>query len=143
MRAFALALEEYPLFGSKLSSDGENLIYPSAEEINITVAVDTEYGLMVPVVKNVNKKSLVDIQRDINELAKKARERKINTAEMRGGCFAISNYGSVGAITGTPIINYPELAIAGVGIIKDYPYFRGKEFYQGKLLPLTIAADHR
>lgn len=144
MRAFALAIEEFPVFGAKLSKDGGSLVYPDADNINITVAVDTEHGLMVPVVRGVNSKSLVEIQKDVVMLATKAREKKITLADMSGGCFTVSNFGSVGAITGTPVINYPELAIAGLGVIKDHVFVRAEGAIQpGKLMPITIAADHR
>lgn len=98
---------------------------------------------MVPVIRNANQHSIVSLQQEVARLAAKCRDRTITAAEMQGGVFTITNYGSVGAVAGTPVINYPELAIGGVGIIRDHVYIKDGEFVAGKLLPITIAADHQ
>lgn len=142
LRAFALALEEQRVFGAKLSEDQKSLILPRS--IDIGVAVDTEFGLMVPVVRQASSKSITALQKEIIELAKKCRERRITPLEMKGGVFTVTNYGSVGAITGTPVINYPEIAIGGVGVIQERVVVTKEGgFEAAKILPITLAADHR
>lgn len=142
LRAFALALEEHRVFGAKLAEDQKSLLLPSS--IDIGVAVDTEFGLMVPVVRSANTKTITTLQREIVELSTKCRNRKITPSEMKGGVFTVTNYGSVGAITGTPVINYPEIAIGGVGVIQSRVVVNKEGgFAEAKILPITLAADHR
>lgn len=142
LKAFGLALREQRVFGAKLSEDQKSLVLPGS--IDIGVAVDTEFGLMVPVVRGVDSKSVTALQKEIVELAKKCRERRVTALEMRGGVFTVTNYGSVGAITGTPVINYPEIAIGGVGVIQNRVVVTEEGgFEAAKILPITLAADHR
>lgn len=141
MKAAASALEQYPRFNSSLSADGSTLIYK--HYVNIGVAVDTEHGLMVPVVRDVNKKGVREIALAITELAAKARSRKLSMAEMQGGCFTISSLGGIGGGHFSPIINWPEVAILGVGRSNKQPWWSGDAFVPRDLLPLSLSYDHR
>ncbi|WP_027120401.1 2-oxo acid dehydrogenase subunit E2 [Mycoplasmopsis lipofaciens] len=140
-KAVAIALRDYPIFLAKYNEAQQTLDYPGS--INLGFAVDTEAGLMVPVVNNADNTSIVSIASEINRLAKAARERTIKPSEMKGAGFTITNYGSVGSLYGVPVINYPELAIAGVGAIEDQPVVKNGQIVPGKVMYLTVAADHR
>lgn len=141
VKAVASALEQYPRFNSSLSADGSTLIYK--HYVNIGIAVDTEHGLMVPVVREVNKKGLREIAQAIAALAEKARSRKLSLAEMQGGCFTISSLGGIGGGFFSPIINWPEVAILGVGRSSKQPFWKGDTFVPRDLLPLSLSYDHR
>ncbi|QJB71094.1 2-oxo acid dehydrogenase subunit E2 [Mycoplasma sp. 1654_15] len=140
-KAILIALQEFPILAAKYDEATESLVYPST--INLGIAVDTEAGLMVPVIKDAQNLSMVQIGQEINRLAKAARDRKIKAAEMSGGSFTITNYGSVGALYGVPVINYPEIAIAGVGAIQSNVRWVNGQATEGKVMHLTVAADHR
>lgn len=141
LRASALALEKFPRFNSSLSVDGEVVI--EKRYVHIGVAVETENGLLVPVLRDANKKGIVQIAAEVAELAEKARNRKITPADMQGGTFSISSLGGIGGTTFTPIVNWPEVAILGVGRAEIKPHWNGKEFEPRLMLPLSLSYDHR
>ena len=143
MKAAANALRNYPNFNASLSPDGENLILK--QYFHIGFAVDTPDGLVVPVVRDVNKKDVLDIARDLAELSAKARERKLKLEEMQGGCFTISSLGGIGGTAFTPIINCPEVAILGVSRSSFKPVYdpKSKNFEPRLMLPLSLSYDHR
>ena len=141
IKACALALRENPKFNASLHSDGQNMIYK--EYVNIGMAVDTPVGLVVPVIKDVDKKSIWDLAAETAELAQKAKDRKLTVNEMQGGCFTISSLGAIGGQGFTPIVNAPELAILGVSKLSVKPLWNGSEFIPAKMLPLSLSYDHR
>ncbi|WGI36840.1 2-oxo acid dehydrogenase subunit E2 [Mesomycoplasma lagogenitalium] len=140
-KAILIALKEFPVLAAKYDEAAGEIVYP--ETLNLGIAVDTEAGLMVPVVKDAQNSNIVELAKEINRLALAARDKKIKPNEMSGGSFTITNYGSVGALFGTPVINYPELAIAGVGAIVDRPVVKNGAIVPGKVMNLTVSADHR
>lgn len=133
------ALKKFPAFNSSL--DGENLIVKHYYHIGF--AADTPNGLVVPVIRDADKKSVLEIAREASALAKKAREGKLSPAEMQGGCFSISSLGGIGGTAFTPIINAPEVAILGVSKADTKPKWDGKRFAPRLLLPLSLSYDHR
>jgi pyruvate dehydrogenase E2 component (dihydrolipoamide acetyltransferase) len=143
IKASVNALKAYPSFNSSLSPDGDSLILKSY--YNIGFACDTPDGLVVPVVKDVQNKDVLDIARDLMELSTKARERKLKVEEMQGGCFTISSLGGIGGTMFTPIINCPEVAILGVSRSSMQPVYNAKtkEFDPRLILPLSLSYDHR
>ncbi len=143
MKACVNALKAYPMFNSSLSPDGDNLILKSY--YNIGFACDTPDGLVVPVVKDVQKKDVIDIAEDLGNLSEKARARKLKIDEMQGGCFTISSLGGIGGTKFTPIINCPEVAILGVSRASMQPvYNKTSEDFEARLiLPLSLSYDHR
>lgn len=141
LKAAAKALEAHPRFCSSLSEDGSRIIMK--KYINIGVAVDTPNGLVVPVVRDVNKKGIYELSRDLAEISKKARAGKLTAADMQGGCFTISSLGGIGGTSFTPIVNAPEVAILGVSKSEMKPKWNGKEFVPRLMLPLALSYDHR
>ena len=141
LKAAAKALEAHPRFCSSLSEDGSKLIMK--KYIHIGVAVDTPNGLVVPVVRDVNKKGILELSRDLAELSKKARAGKLTGSDMQGGCFTISSLGGIGGTSFTPIVNAPEVAILGVSKSEIKPKWNGKEFEPRLMLPLALSYDHR
>ncbi|HNV88093.1 MAG TPA: dihydrolipoyllysine-residue acetyltransferase [Methylotenera sp.] len=143
IKASVNALKAYPNFNSSLSPDGDSLILKNY--YNIGFACDTPDGLVVPVVKDVQQKDVLDIARDLMELSSKARERKLKVEEMQGGCFTISSLGGIGGTMFTPIINCPEVAILGVSRSSMQPVYNAatKEFEPRLILPLSLSYDHR
>ncbi|HEH9425102.1 TPA: pyruvate dehydrogenase complex dihydrolipoyllysine-residue acetyltransferase [Aeromonas sobria] len=141
LKAAAKALEAHPRFCSSLSEDGSRIIMK--KYINIGVAVDTPNGLVVPVVRDVNKKGIMELSRDLAEISKKARAGKLTAADMQGGCFTISSLGGIGGTSFTPIVNAPEVAILGVSKSEMKPKWNGKEFAPRLMLPLALSYDHR
>lgn len=141
LKAAAKALEAHPRFCSALSEDGSKLIMK--KYIHIGVAVDTPGGLVVPVVRDVNKKGIYELSRDLAEISKKARAGKLTAADMQGGCFTISSLGGIGGTSFTPIVNAPEVAILGVSKSEMKPKWSGKEFVPRLMLPLALSYDHR
>ncbi|QUI62621.1 pyruvate dehydrogenase complex dihydrolipoyllysine-residue acetyltransferase [Pseudoalteromonas sp. A22] len=141
MKAAAKALEEFPTFNSSLSEDGESLILK--KYVHIGIAVDTPNGLVVPVVRDVNKKGIIEISRELMEISKKARDGKLTSADMQGGCFTISSLGGIGGTAFTPIVNAPEVAILGVSKSDFKPKWNGKEFEPRLMVPLSCSYDHR
>ncbi|MCG3657181.1 dihydrolipoyllysine-residue acetyltransferase [Aliarcobacter butzleri] len=141
IKAVQKALQIHPKFNSSLSSDGQELIMK--KYFNIGVAVDTPNGLLVPVIKDVDKKGFKDIAIELAELSKKARDGKLTSSDMSGGCFTISSLGGIGGTYFTPIINAPEVAILGVSKSSIKPVFDGKEFKPKLILPLSLSYDHK
>ncbi|MBI0112781.1 MULTISPECIES: pyruvate dehydrogenase complex dihydrolipoyllysine-residue acetyltransferase [unclassified Gilliamella] len=141
MKAVASALTAYPRFNSSLSEDAQTLIIK--KYINIGVAVDTPNGLVVPVFKDVNKKGIVELSRELAEISKKARDGKLTGSDMQGGCFTISSLGGIGTTSFTPIVNAPEVGILGVSRSSMKPVWNGKEFTPRLMLPLSLSFDHR
>ena len=141
LKAAADALKTFPTFNSSLSEDGESLILK--KYIHIGVAVDTPNGLVVPVVRDVDKKGIHELSRELLEISIKAREGKLKAADMQGGCFTISSLGGIGGTAFTPIVNAPEVAILGVSKSEMKPKWNGKDFEPKLMLPLSMSYDHR
>jgi len=141
MKAVATALEQMPRFNSSLSEDGQKLTLK--KYINIGVAVDTPNGLVVPVFKDVNKKGIIELSRELIEVSKKARAGKLTAGDMQGGCFTISSLGGIGTTHFAPIVNAPEVAILGVSKSSMEPVWNGKEFTPRLMMPISLSFDHR
>jgi len=141
MKAVAAALEQMPRFNSSLSEDAQKLTLK--KYINIGVAVDTPNGLVVPVFKDVNKKSITELSRELTVISKKARDGKLTAGEMQGGCFTISSIGGLGTTHFAPIVNAPEVAILGVSKSAMEPVWNGKEFVPRLMMPISLSFDHR
>lgn len=139
IKASVAALKKFPDFNASL--DGDNLILKSY--FNIGFAADTPNGLVVPVIKNADKKGVAEIAAEMGELAKKGRDGKLGPAEMQGGCFSISSLGGIGGTAFTPIINAPEVAILGVSKTQTKPVWNGSSFVPRQMLPLSLSYDHR
>jgi pyruvate dehydrogenase E2 component (dihydrolipoamide acetyltransferase) len=141
LKAVAAALKAHPNFNVSMHSDGEHIVHK--KYINIGVAMDTPAGLMVPVIKDVDKKSIYQLAAEAAELGAKAKARKLTPAEMQGGCFTISSLGNIGGTGFTPIVSAPEVGILGVSRADIKPVWNGKEFVPRKMLPLALSYDHR
>ncbi|MBD8168357.1 pyruvate dehydrogenase complex dihydrolipoyllysine-residue acetyltransferase [Erwinia persicina] len=141
MKAVAAALEQMPRFNSSLSEDAQKLTLK--KYINIGVAVDTPNGLVVPVFKDVNKKGITELSRELMAISKKARDGKLTAGEMQGGCFTISSLGGIGTTHFAPIVNAPEVAILGVSKSAIEPVWNGKEFTPRLMMPMSLSFDHR
>lgn len=141
LKAAAKALEAHPRLNSSLSADGSKLIMK--KYIHIGVAVDTPNGLVVPVIRDVNKKGILELTQDLSEISKKARAGKLTGADMQGGCFTISSLGGLGCTQFAPIVNAPEVAILGVSKSDIKPKWNGKEFEPHLMLPVSLSFDHR
>ena len=141
IKAVVVTLKEYPNFNASLSSDGESLILK--QYFNIGVAVDTPLGLVVPVLRDTDKKGLRELAKELGDVSSRMREGKIAAADLQGGCFSISSLGGIGGTLFTPIINAPEVAILGVGKAVTKPVWDGKQFAPRLLLPLSLSYDHR
>lgn len=141
IKAVVVALKKYPEFNASLSPDGENLILKKYYHIGI--AVNTDQGLMVPVVRDADQKGIYDLARELAELAQKARDKKLSPAEMQGGCFTISSLGHIGGTGFTPIVNAPEVAILGVSRSQMQPVYSNGEFIPRLVLPYSLSYDHR
>ena len=141
IKAVIAGLSEHPYLNASLDDENEEIVLK--KYFNIGVATDTPEGLMVPVVKNAKDKSILQIADELTKLVEKARNRSIDLADLKGGTFTISNYGALGGIYATPIINYPEVAILGVGKIKDTPVVRNGKLVVRKILSLSLSFDHR
>ncbi len=141
LKACAYAMNQYPQFNVSIDMDSHELI--QKRYVNIGVAVDTPEGLVVPVIRDVDKKSLWELAEECIELAGKAKSKKLKPAEMQGGCFTISSLGSVGGTAFTPIVNTPEVAILGLSKASIKPVWDGGEFVPRLMLPLSLSYDHR
>jgi pyruvate dehydrogenase E2 component (dihydrolipoamide acetyltransferase) len=141
MKALAKSLEAFPVFNSSLAEDGEHLVLK--KYIHIGIAVDTPKGLVVPVVRDVNKKGIYDLSRELMELSSKARDGKLKAQDMQGGCMTISSLGGIGGTAFTPIVNAPEVAILGVSKSEIKPKWDGAAFQPRLMLPLSLSYDHR
>ncbi|MGP9764980.1 pyruvate dehydrogenase complex dihydrolipoyllysine-residue acetyltransferase [Halomonas sp. AOP13-D3-9] len=141
VKACAFALRKFPQFNVSLKGDGETLVWKNY--VHIGIAVDTPDGLMVPVVRNADTKSLIEIAKEMAELGKKAQTKKLKRDEMTGGCFTISSLGSIGGTAFTPIVNAPEVAILGVSKAQMKPVWDGSAFQPRLMMPLSLSYDHR
>jgi pyruvate dehydrogenase E2 component (dihydrolipoamide acetyltransferase) len=141
MKAVVATLKVFPQFNASLSPNNEELILK--KYFHIGVAVDTPEGLVVPVIRDVDKKGLLDLAKELAEISKKAREKKISAAEMQGGCFTISSLGGIGGTAFTPIVNLPEVAILGVSRSSLKPVWQNDKFEPRLMLPLSLSYDHR
>ncbi|MES2917581.1 MAG: dihydrolipoyllysine-residue acetyltransferase [Pseudomonadota bacterium] len=141
VKTVAHVLKQFPRFNSSLEVDGETLVLK--QYVHVGVAVDTPNGLVVPVIRDADRKSVRDIARDLGELSAKARDRKLSPAEMQGACFSISSLGGIGGTAFTPIVNWPEVAILGVSRSSLQPVWDGREFRPRLMLPLSLSYDHR
>jgi pyruvate dehydrogenase E2 component (dihydrolipoamide acetyltransferase) len=141
MKVLVGALKKYPNFNSSLASDGESLILK--KYFNIGIAVDTPNGLIVPVVKNVDRKSIMDLARDLADISERARDGKLKPDDLKGGCISISSLGGIGGTAFTPIVNAPEVAILGISRARMTPVWDGKDFQPRLMLPLDLSYDHR
>jgi pyruvate dehydrogenase E2 component (dihydrolipoamide acetyltransferase) len=141
MKAVSVALKAFPEFNASLAADGESLILK--KYCHLGFAADTPNGLVVPVVRDVWSKGIVQLAGECGELAKKARDGKLKADEMKGGCFSISSLGGIGGSHFTPIVNAPEVAILGVSRAQMQPVWNGKEFAPRLMCPLSLSYDHR
>ena len=141
VKACANALRAFPRFNSSLEKGGEALI--QKDYVHIGIAVDTPNGLVVPVLRDADKKGLKEIALEMSELAAKARDRKLTPADMKGACFSISSLGGIGGTAFTPIVNWPEVAILGVSRSDTKPVWDGQAFQPRLTLPLSLSYDHR
>ena len=141
MKAVVAAMKKYPRFNSSLDASGQNLIYK--KYFNIGVAVDTPNGLVVPVIRDVDKKGLVELGDELRAFSIKAREKGLSPTDMQGSCFAISSLGGIGGTAFTPIVNAPDVAILGLSKSQMKPVWNGKEFTPRLMLPLSLSYDHR
>ncbi|MBI3413487.1 MAG: 2-oxo acid dehydrogenase subunit E2 [Candidatus Aenigmarchaeota archaeon] len=141
IKALIKAIKRHPYANSSLDEENEQIIVKSY--YNIGIAVQTPYGLFVPVVKNADKKDIFELAKEIGTLSEKAKERKLTIDDMKGGSFTISNYGSIGVTFAVPIINYPEAAILGIGRMQDKPVVVDKKVQIRTIMPISISFDHR
>ena len=141
LKACAVAIRKHPNFNSSLTADKENLVLK--KYLHIGVAVDTPDGLVVPVIKDVEQKGLLELAKELGEVSKKARTKKLKTNDIQGGCFSISSLGGIGGTAFTPLVNAPEVAILGVTRSRMMPVWNGKEFLPRLMLPMDLTYDHR
>lgn len=141
MKALVSAMKEYPRFNSSLDPTGENLILK--KYIHIGVAVDTPDGLVVPVIRDCDRKSLIELAHELIEISARARDKKLSPADMSGGCISISSLGGIGGTAFTPIVNAPEVAILGVSRAQMKPVYKDGQFEPRLILPLSLSYDHR
>jgi pyruvate dehydrogenase E2 component (dihydrolipoamide acetyltransferase) len=141
MKASVAALKEFPQFNASLDAKGENLIIKKYYHIGI--AVDTRDGLVVPVIRDVDRKGVFDLAAELGTVSNKARDKKLMPTDLQGGCFSISSLGGIGGTAFTPIVNAPEVAILGVSRARMQPVYRGDTFVPRLMLPLSLSYDHR
>ena len=141
LKACAMALREYPQFNVSLDNDGEHMVHK--HYVNIGIAVDTPAGLMVPVIRDVDKKSIWQLSEEVIAMGAKAKAKKLMPADMQGGCFTISSLGGIGGTAFTPIVNTPEVAILGVSKADMQPRWDGSQFEPRLMMPLSLSYDHR
>lgn len=141
MKAVVASLKAFPHFNASLDASGENLVMKNY--FHIGVAVDTPDGLVVPVIRNVDQKGLVDLAKELSVISEKARNKQLTPGDMQGGCFSISSLGGIGGTAFTPIINAPEVAILGVSKSSHKPVYQDGAFVPRLMLPLSLSYDHR
>jgi pyruvate dehydrogenase E2 component (dihydrolipoamide acetyltransferase) len=141
MKAIVAAVDEVPSVNGWVDDDREEIVL--SKEVNIGFAVDTPLGLLVPILKNVEKKDVWTLAREVEELAEKARQGKLGLEDVRGGTISISNYGALNSLSGTPIVNYPEIAIVGVGRVEKKPVVRDGQIVVGNVMQIAVTFDHR
>jgi pyruvate dehydrogenase E2 component (dihydrolipoamide acetyltransferase) len=140
-KVLASALRVFPQFNASVDAAGESIVYK--KYVNVGIAVDTEFGLLVPVIRNADTKNLSQLSVEIQQLAEKAKARKLSLDEMSGGSMSITNLGGIGGTAFTPIVNWPEVAILGISRGTFEPVWNGKEFEPRQMLPLSLSYDHR
>lgn len=141
VKATVLALKQHRQLNSQIDLENDRMIYKN--RYNIAIAVDTPEGLVVPVIKNADQLSISQIAQRITEISEKARDRKLSLDDMKDGSFTLTNYGSIGGIYATPVINFPQAGILGIGRIVTKPVVKGNEITVGNVLPLSLSVDHR
>jgi pyruvate dehydrogenase E2 component (dihydrolipoamide acetyltransferase) len=141
LKAVVATLKKHPIFNTSFDETAEEIVFK--DYYHIGLAVDTEQGLIVPVIRDVDKKNLLDLSKEVTDLAEKARNRKVSLEELKGGTFTISNQGGIGGASFTPIINKPEVAILGLGRGALKPFVREQRIEPRLLLPLGLSYDHR
>lgn len=141
IKAVALALKEHPSLNSELDLEGGRLLYKNY--YNIGIAVDTPDGLVVPVIRDADKLSVLEIASQLSVISEKARERKLSPEDMKDGTFSITSFGSIGGYFAVPVINYPQAAILGIGRINDKPVIKSGAVVPGKVMPISMSVDHR
>ena len=141
LKACATAIRKHPTFNSSLSADKENLVIK--HYLNIGVAVDTPEGLVVPVIRDVEQKGLLELAKELAEISTRARTNKLKSSDIEGGCFSISSLGGIGGTAFTPLVNAPEVAVLGVTRSRMVPVWDGKDFNPRLMLPLDLTYDHR
>jgi pyruvate dehydrogenase E2 component (dihydrolipoamide acetyltransferase) len=141
LKVCAAALKVFPQFNASIDMEKEEIVYK--QYIHIGVAADTDRGLLVPVIRDVDKKNIVELAVELSQLSKKAREKKITPAEMEGGTFTITNLGGIGGVGFTPIVNHPEVAILGLSRSRTEPEWINGKFEPRLILPLSLSYDHR
>ncbi len=141
LKAVALSLKKFPSLNSEMDMENNRMVYKNY--VNLGIAVDTEDGLLVPVINDVDNLSIKKIAAELTAIADKARDRKLSMNDMKDGTFTITNYGSIGGIFATPVINYPQAGILGIGRLVEKPIFKGEEVVKGRFFPLSLSVDHR
>jgi pyruvate dehydrogenase E2 component (dihydrolipoamide acetyltransferase) len=141
LKAVALSLKKFPSLNSEMDMENNRMVYKNY--YNLGIAVDTEDGLLVPVINDVDKLTIKQLAEKITEIADKARDRKLSMNDMKDGTFTLTNYGSIGGIYATPVINYPQAGILGIGRLIEKPVFKGEEVVKGHFFPLSLSVDHR
>ena len=141
LKVIGSALRRFPKFNASIDMEKQEIIYKKF--IHIGIAVDTEAGLLVPVIRDVDQKNILDLTAELSEISQKARDRKLSMEEMQGGCFTISNLGGIGGTSFTPVVNTPEVAILGVSRGRREPTWQGDGFEPRMMLPLSLSYDHR
>jgi pyruvate dehydrogenase E2 component (dihydrolipoamide acetyltransferase) len=141
VKAVVKALQEFPHFNASLDRSGENLVVK--RYFHIGVAVDTEHGLVVPVLRDADRKGLLEIASELQDLSEKARARRLRPEHLQGGSFSISSLGGIGGTKFTPIVNHPEVAILGVSKMEWKPIWQDGAFVPRRMLPLSLSYDHR
>jgi pyruvate dehydrogenase E2 component (dihydrolipoamide acetyltransferase) len=141
IKACVTTLRQYPQFNASLDPGGENLIIK--KYFHIGVAVDTPEGLVVPVIRDADRKGVFDLARELSEISKMAREKKLKPGDMQGGTFSISSLGGIGGVGFTPIINAPEVAILGVSRSETRPVYRDGQLVPRLIMPFSLSYDHR
>ncbi len=141
MKAVAAVLPEYPAMNAQLDEDAGEILYH--DRYHIGVAVATDAGLMVPVVEDVDRKGLLELAAEVNDLVERARNRELTPDELQGSTFTITNFGAIGGEYATPILNYPETGILGLGELRQRPVVEDGEVVAGHTLPLSVSIDHR
>ncbi len=141
IKALVESLKKYKSLNAELDLENNRVIYKY--DYNIGLAVDAPDGLVVPIIRHADQKGIFELAKEIEDLATRARERALNLNEVRGSTFSVTNYGAIAGISGTPVLNYPEVGILGIGRIMEQPVIRDGEFAVGTILPLSLTVDHR
>ncbi|HRX76773.1 MAG TPA: 2-oxo acid dehydrogenase subunit E2, partial [Candidatus Cloacimonadota bacterium] len=141
IKAVARALKNHPVLNAELDLENERIIYKNY--VNIGIAMDADEGLVVPVIRDADHKSLIQVARDLKDLIDRAKERKLTLEDLKDGSFSITSYGSIGGYFAVPVINYPQVAIFGVGRMTEKPIVKDSQIAVGNMLPISMSVDHR